>query len=152
MKSLLKLGFFLVVGVLAYNYFFGTVEEKQQSKEIVQKVGDVGRDAWGLLKNESAKLKEGKYDGAVDKVSTAVKGLGELLGKLSKTAKDLNDSGALDQISNLQQKQEELQTKIQEQDTSGESGEKSESVKDLELELKKLAEQTEILIEAMNKE
>ena len=32
MRSLIKLGLILVVGILVYNYFFGTPEEKQQSK------------------------------------------------------------------------------------------------------------------------
>jgi len=149
MKNLLKLAFLLLVGILGYNYFFGDVEEKEQSKEIVNKVRDVGRDAWGLLKSEKAKLKEGKYDGAVEKVSSTVTGIGELLGKLSKTAKDLNDSGALDELSKLQQRQSEIQEKLDHQ----ESDEAKEEVsKDLESDLQNLLKETERIMKEMDSE
>jgi len=149
MKNLLKLAFLLLVGILGYNYFFGDVEEKEQSKEIVNKVRDVGRDAWGLLKSEKAKLKEGKYDGAVEKVSSTVTGIGELLGKLSKTAKDLNDSGALDELSKLQQRQSEIQEKLDHQ----ESDEAKEEVsKDLENDLQNLLKETERIMKEMDSE
>ncbi len=147
MKSLLKLAFFLVIGVLGYNYFFGNVEEKQQSKEIVRKVRDVGRDAWGLLKSEKDKLKEGKYDGAVDKVSGAVHGVGELLGKLSKTANDLNDSGAIDRLSELQDKQKELQSQLENQNPDEYDEVQSEKVQS---DLKDLLQETERLMKDMD--
>ena len=147
MKSLLKLAVFLVIAVVGYNYFFGTVEEKENSEKIVRKVRDVGRDAWGLLKTEKAKLKEGKYDGAVEKVSVAVKGVGELLGKLSKTAKDLEDSGALDRLSELQQKQKELQNQLAEGNPDEYDEAKSDQVKS---ELKDLLQETERLMKDMD--
>ncbi len=147
MKSLLKLAFFLVIAVVGYNYFFGTVEEKESSQKIVRKVRDVGRDAWGLLKSEKAKLKDGKYDGAVDKVSVAVKGVGELLGKLSKTAKELEDSGALDRLSELQQKQKELQAQLAEESPDDYNEVKSNQVKS---DLKDLLQQTERLMKDMD--
>ena len=56
-RSLLKLGLLLVAGILVYNYFFGPVEEKEQSKEIFGKVRDVGKDAWALLRTEKDKDK-----------------------------------------------------------------------------------------------
>ena len=62
MKSILKLALILVVGILIYNYFLGTDEEKQQSKEIFTEVRDLGKAAWGLLKSEKEKFDEGKYD------------------------------------------------------------------------------------------
>lgn len=147
MKSLLKLAFFLVIAVVGYNYFFGTVEEKENSEKIVRKVRDVGRDAWGLLKTEKAKLKDGKYDGAVDKVSVAVKGVGDLLGKLSKTAKDLEDSGALDRLSELQQKQKELQAQLSNEDPDEYDEAKSDQVQS---ELKDLLLETERLMKDMD--
>ncbi|RME97862.1 MAG: hypothetical protein D6772_09840 [Bacteroidetes bacterium] len=111
-KSLLKLGVILLLAVLGYNYFFGTAEEKEQSREIIGKVRDVGRDAWALLKSEKEKLDAGKYDGAVDKVGNTLDGVGALLGKLKNTAEDLNDSGALDRLSELQRKQAQLEAEL----------------------------------------
>ena len=146
-RSLLKLGLILVAGILVYNYFFGTVEEKQQSKEIFGKVRDVGKDAWSLLKNEKAKFEDGKYDGAVDKVGKSVEGLGELLGKLSRTAKDLNDSGALDQISRLQDKQQELQEQIEAETPESYDAAEQERVRS---EVQDLLRETESLMKEMD--
>ncbi|MEL6972699.1 MAG: hypothetical protein AAFZ63_16910 [Bacteroidota bacterium] len=148
-RSLLKLGLILVVGILGYNYFFGTAEEKAQSKEIFGKVRDVGKDAWALLKTEKDKFEEGKYNGAVEKVGDSVEGLGELLGKLTKTASDLNDSGALDQLSELQAKQQELQAQIE--------AETPESYDDAEQErvtgeVQDLIRQTEDLMRSMDQQ
>jgi hypothetical protein len=70
-RSLLKLGLFLVAGILVYNYFFGTSEEKAQSREVFKKTGDAVGAAWGLLKSEKAKFDSGKYDGVMDKLGGA---------------------------------------------------------------------------------
>lgn len=145
-RSLLKLGLFLVAGILVYNYFFGTEEEKEQSKEIFGKVRDVGRDAWGLLKSERAKLDEGKYDGAADKVGDAVGTVGDLLGQLKDTAQDLEDSGALDRISELQAKQQDLERQIEAETPESYDAQEQERVK---TELRNLLQDTERLMRDM---
>lgn len=145
-KSLLKLGLLLLAGILVYNYFFGDEAEKAQSKEIFGKVKDVGKDAWALLKTEKSKFDEGKYDGAVDKVGNTVESLGDLLGKLSRTAKDLNDSGALDQLGELQAKQQELQERLAAETPESYDATEQEEVKD---EVQDLLRQTEALMKDM---
>ncbi len=70
-RSLLKLGFLLVVGILVYNYLFGTSEEKAQSKEVFQKTGAAVSSAWSLLKSERQKFDAGKYDNALDQLGGA---------------------------------------------------------------------------------
>lgn len=145
-KSLLKLGLLLLVAVIGYNYFFGTAEEKEQSREIIGKVRDVGRDAWGLLKSEKDKLDDGKYDGAVDKVGNTLEGVGELLGKLKRTAKDLDDSGALDRLSDLQRKQTALQDQLAAE--TPETYDASEQAR-IKAELKDLLAETEEVMEEM---
>lgn len=146
MRSLLKLGLLLLAGVLGYNYFFGTVEEKEQSREILGKVRDVGKDAWGLLKSEKAKLNEGKYDGAVEKVEGTVSSIGDLLGKLKKTAQDLDDSGALDRLSELQAKQQELEGVIANETPETYDAAEQQQVKS---EIDQLLKQTESLMKSM---
>ena len=68
-KGLLKLGALLVVGILCYNYFLGTPEEKESSKRIFKTVGELGKSVGNLIQSERQKWDEGKYDGALDKMS-----------------------------------------------------------------------------------
>lgn len=76
-RSLIKLGLLLVAGILVYNYFFGTSEEKAQSKEVFKKTGDAVGAAWSLLKSEKQKFDTGKYDGVLDKLGDAYKAVRE---------------------------------------------------------------------------
>jgi len=101
-KNLLKIGALLVIALLGYNYFLGDETEKAQSREIVGKVGDLGKDAWNLLKSEREKMKDGKYDDALDK-------LDGLYQSLRGKARELEDSGALDRIKELADRREELE-------------------------------------------
>ncbi|TXB62812.1 hypothetical protein [Phaeodactylibacter luteus] len=102
LRSLIKLGLFLVAGILVYNYFFGTPEEKAQSKEIFTNVRDLTRSAFDLLKAEKQKFDEGKYDEAVDKI-------GGLIDDLKGKAAQLEDNKELlDQIADLEQSQRRL--------------------------------------------
>ena len=106
LRSLIKLAIFLVAGILVYNYFFGTPEEKAQSKQIFTEIKDVTKSAVGLLKTEKQKFDEGKYNDAVDKI-------GGLIDNLKGKAEQLEDNRELlDQIADLQQKQRSLDTKL----------------------------------------
>lgn len=89
-----------------YNYFFGTAEEKAQSKEIFSDIKDLTKSAVGLLKSERQKFDEGKYDDAVDKI-------GGLIDNLKGKAEKLEDNRELlDQIADLQSQQRSLETKL----------------------------------------
>lgn len=105
-RSVLKLVLILVVAILVYNYFFGTSEEKAQSKEIFGEVKDLGKAAWGLLRSERVKFDQGKYDEAVDKV-------GGLIKNLRGRAQDLEDSDLLNKIDRLERQRRDLERKIQ---------------------------------------
>lgn len=135
-KTIIKLGLLLVVGLLGYNYFYGDVEEKAQSREIVGKVGDLGKDAWALLKSEREKMKEGKYDNALEK-------LDGLYASLKDKAQDLKDSDALQQIKNLNDRRKELEDLLAE-----EGGELSQDAK---RKLNDLTTDTEVLMNEMEK-
>ena len=133
MNSLIKLGLLLVVGILVYNYFFGDEAEKAQSREIFEKVGDLGKAGINLLKSEKAKFDEGKYDDALDKI-------GSLFDKVRDKAEDLNDSELLRDISRLEKKRQDLKDRIDETNPE----EYSEETKDsLKREWKQLMEESE---------
>jgi vacuolar-type H+-ATPase subunit I/STV1 len=82
----------LVIGLLVYNYFFGTPEEKDQAKEIFGKGAEVVGAGADLLKGEYQKFKDGKYDKALDNI-------GDLLSNLKEKGGEL-----VDEIDNWQEK------------------------------------------------
>ncbi|MFK8161804.1 MAG: hypothetical protein AB8H12_05015 [Lewinella sp.] len=133
-KTLLKLGVVLVIGLLGFNYFFGSVEEKEQSREIVGKVGDLGKDAWNLLKAERQKMKDGKYDDALEK-------LDGLYSSLKGKAQDLKDSGILDRLDDLDERRKELEGLVNEKG--------SELSTDAKRKLDDLTAETEVLMNEM---
>lgn len=133
-KNLLKIGALLVIGLLGYNYFLGDATEKEQSREIVGKVGDLGKEAWNLLKSERQKMKDGKYDDALDK-------LDGLYSSLRGKAKDLKDSGLVERIEDLASRRGELEEMLEKAD--------SELSADAKRKLNDLTAETEELMNEM---
>jgi uncharacterized phage infection (PIP) family protein YhgE len=153
LKSLIKVGLLLVGGILVYNYFFGTPEEKAQSKEIFTSVKDLTKSAFDLLKQEKQKFDEGKYDEAVDKI-------GGLLDNLKSKAEQLEDNrDLLDKIADLEEKRkrlsEDINREVPENYDNTSSGERppmdSSSRKEIEDEWEDLVRKTEGLMEEMEK-
>ena len=91
--------FFLVVVILGYNYFFGTAQEKEQAQEIFSKGAEVIGSGANLLKSEYEKYGEGKYDGALDNISTILEKLKE------------NDGVLLEEIDSWEQKKDDWEQK-----------------------------------------
>ena len=151
-KSLIKVGLLLVGGILVYNYFFGTPEEKAQSKEIFTNVKDLTKSAVDLLKQEKQKFDDGKYDEAVDKI-------GGLLENLKGKAEQLEDNrDLLEQIDELERKRQRLSEEINQEvpesydNTSGERPEMDQtSRKEIEEKWKDLVRKTENLMDDMEK-
>ena len=106
-RSIIKLGMLLVVGILVYNFFLGTPEEKAQSQKVFNKGKDVIVSVGDLLKSEKSKFDSGKYDTALDKIGNAFNGIRE-------KANDIQDSGYLDRLNDLDKKRKELQEELSE--------------------------------------
>ena len=68
-KFLLKIAIPIIIGLLIYNYFFGTQEEKETSKVVFNKTKDLTVSVYDLLKSEKNKFDEGKYDKAMEKLT-----------------------------------------------------------------------------------
>lgn len=142
MSKLLKLAALLVIGILVYNYFFGTTEEKAQSKEIFSEAKDLGKAAWGLLKSEKEKFEDGKYDEAVDKV-------GGLFKNLKTKAQEAKDSDALAELRELEKQRLELEKRldaVDEYDKSKAAAKENEAIK---RDWDDLLERTEALMKRM---
>lgn len=151
LSSLLKLLVILVIGILIYNYFLGTDQEKKGAQKIFTEMKDVGVAVQDLLKSEKKKFDAGKYDKAVDKI-------GDVLDGLKKNAGEF-DEKYLDRIDELEQKRRELQRALSDYEKEadriardggeftpkgGDTGKDSTAIK---RELQKLLKDTESLIE-----
>ncbi len=142
MGNLLKLAALLVIGILVYNYFFGTTEEKAQSKVIFSEAKDLGKAAWGLLKSEKDKFEDGKYDEAVDKV-------GGLFKNLKTKAQENKDTDALAELRELEKQRLELEKRldaVDEYDKSKAAAKENEAIK---RDWDDLLERTEALMKRM---
>lgn len=130
-RSLFKLAAFVLIAIIGYNYLFGDEAEKEQSKEIIGKATDLGKDAWNLLRGEQAKFEEGKYDDAVDKLKS-------LFGSLTEKATAIKDSKTLEQIRALEDKRKEIVKQLESQSEEERAAAKKQ--------LEKLAKSTEVLM------
>jgi len=145
-RSIIKLGMLLVVGILVYNFFLGTPEEKAQSQKVFDKGKEVVVSVGDLLKSEKEKFDSGKYDTALDKIGNAFNGIRD-------KANEIQDSGYLDRLNDLDKKRKELQDELSEiaQDANDEFASKGDERKadKIKDEIDKLMDNTKRLINDM---
>ncbi len=140
-RSALKLLAILVIGILIYNLFLGTDEEKQGAKKIVGEMKDVGVAVKDLLKAEKEKFDKGKYDKAIDKI-------GNMLSGLKRNAKEF-DERYVQRIEELERKRKALKEELDQiSDTTGAGGETSET-KAIKKDSKELMQELESLMQEM---
>ncbi len=150
MKFLIKIALLLIVGIVAYNYFFGTPEEKEQSKKVFNTAKEAGKAVWsfgkeafGLLRSEKKKFDEGKYNEAVDNV-------GNLYDKLRGHAKTIEDNKDLiARLDRLERERQKLENTI-DQPSSYEGSEKARQT-EIRREWEDLMRETEDLVADMEK-
>lgn len=153
MRSLIKIGLLLLAGVLVYNYFFGTVEEKESSKKIFHQIKELSTASWSLLKSEKAKLDQGKYDTALNKLEN-------IYSDLRNHARSNNDNSSLDQIRELDLQRQELEQRMQQLEalkkriplgskSSSRAAEVASEEQDLKKDMKSLLLETETLMRQM---
>lgn len=147
-KNLLKLGLLLLGGVLVYNYFYGTTEEQEQSKEFFQEIKDLGTSAWNLLKAEKQKLDEGKYDEALHDMED-----------LFATLKAKVEAGgeAMQRLNQLEEERQQLEDRLRRVDTPQEtdnlrSSDPTGEERRVHKDIKKLYEKTENLMRDMEQQ
>ena len=105
-RSLIKLVVLIAIGVLVYNFFFGTESEKAASRNVFRKGGELVGSVVGIIKDEGDKFKAGKYDDALDKI-------GGLFDDLKDKARDI-DEQYVDRIADLDRKRRELERELHE--------------------------------------
>ena len=115
-RSVIKIGVLLVVGIVFYNYFLGTPEEKAKAKSTISKakeagkvIGgallDLGKDGVALLKEEREKFREGKYDNAVKEV-------GGLISKIKNQVEGVGGE-MLDRVNDLEMQKDALSEQLE---------------------------------------
>jgi nucleoside-triphosphatase THEP1 len=153
MRSLIKIGLLLLVGILVYNYFFGTLEEKETSTKIFHQIKELSTASWSLLKSEKAKLDQGKYDTALNKLEN-------IYSDLRNHARTNNDNVSLDRIRELDLQRQELEQRMQELEavkkrlplgskSSSRAAEAASEEQDLKKDMKSLLSETETLMRQM---
>lgn len=102
--NLLKLGLTLLVGILIYNFFFGTDEEREQSRKVFGQMKGLATSAVELAKSEKEKFDHGKYDKVMEQLGGVYRGLRE-------KAKYL-DEKVLTQLDDLEGRKAKLQKEL----------------------------------------
>ncbi len=140
--KLIKWGAILVLGILIYNYFLGSPEEKETSKKIFGEAKELVVSVKSLLKSEKEKFDAGKYDKALDKI-------GAVYDKLKDVASTLKPED-LNRLNELEQQREELQKLVD--DMSGQDSTSEEDASRVQNELEQLMKETQDLLSNMDEE
>ena len=99
MRSLISLGITLIIGLVVYNYFFGTPEDKENVHQITDSVKQ-------LINSTKDKYKNGEYDEALKKV-------GVMFDELKEKAKTLGDDYQ-ERLAELEREKDMIQNKLDE--------------------------------------
>ena len=130
---IIKLVLVLVVGILGYNYFFGSAEEKANAQQIVGQVKSLTASVANLLKSEKEKYDEGKYDSAIGKVKSALGAIHQKVAGMGEQGKEL-----LHKVESLEQQEANLETQLHELDPNDED--RAHLIRDRILELNRATE------------
>ncbi len=103
-RGLIKIGLIVLACIVGYNYFFGTDEERDQSRKIFGQMKGLAGSAVSLIRAEKDKFNHGKYDQALDKLGTVYRGLRD-------KAKYL-DEKVLGRLDNLEQRKQALEQEL----------------------------------------
>ncbi len=104
LRSLLKWGALLIIGILVYNRFFGNEAEKARSKAIGNQTRELFHSVRDVVRDEREKFNEGKYDRAVQKVRN-------VFGNLRDVAHDNKD--ILSEIEDLDKKRADIEARLE---------------------------------------
>ena len=136
MRSIINLVLVVLIAVLGYNYFFGSKDEKSESREIVAQVKGLGKSIGELIMNEKEKLESGKYDGLFEKVETIFK-------KIESQIRS-DDRQRREQLEDLEEDKRNLEKEVKDAEENEVTRDKKD---ELEVKLRELLEKTEKLLD-----
>lgn len=147
MKRIFSLVVLLVIGLIVYNQFYGTDEDKERGQVVVKETKEAFKSIFNLLKAEKDNYDEGKYEDALEKVGAIFKNVGEKVESLGDEFPD--------RFKELEEKKSAIEEKLDNKKESIKNPENrtnTVSDKELEDELKDLLKDLEKLTDDMNKE
>jgi hypothetical protein len=113
-RSLIKLAVLAIAAILVYNYFFGTSEEKENSRKVFGQMRGVVVSVADLVKAEKAKFDAGKYDAALDK-------LGDAYRAIRQQAQHVDDK-VLKRLDDLERRKADLEQELESIDQADQQG------------------------------
>ena len=131
---IIKVVLLLVVGIIGYNYFFGSAEEKANAQQIVGQVQKLTHSVADLLKSEKEKFDEGKYDDAIAKIKSALNTMHEKIATFTSGG----DANLLRDVESLEQQELNLETRLHNLDPNDVEG--AHAIRDQILELNRQTE------------
>lgn len=72
MRFLLRLALLLLIGLVAYNYFFGDESEREESTQVIESVRQLGSSVVDLVVSEKERISAGKYSEVMDKAGNSI--------------------------------------------------------------------------------
>jgi len=94
-RKLISLVILVVVGLMGYNMFFGTEEDKARGRVVAKETKELVGSIVGFLKAEKENYDAGKYDDAMTKLNKAFKNISskaqEIGGNLPERVKELEE-------------------------------------------------------------
>lgn len=106
-KSAITLAVLLTVMILVRNYFWGSTEEQQRSREIFGQVSQLTESVVDLLRVEKEEFHNGKYDEALAKVNS-------MFVLIRNQAVDMGDEGLeyLQRVAELEEREQQLEDRL----------------------------------------
>lgn len=137
-RKLISLVILAVIGLMGYNMFFGTEEDKARGQAVAKETKELVGSVVGFLKAEKENYDSGKFDNAMQKLNKAVK-------NVSQKAQEIGGSMP-ERVRQLEEKKNQLDELIQTNKNSKMADPKKESDKikdemsDILKELEEIAE------------
>lgn len=72
MRFIVKVLLIILLGLIAYNYFFGDDTERETSSLVVDNAKQLGQSVWEMIKVEKDRFSEGKHQEMMEHVGTTI--------------------------------------------------------------------------------
>lgn len=143
--SILRIVIVLIIGIILYNYFLGSKEEKASSEKVINEFVELGKSVGELIANEKERFDQGKYDKALNQIGSFIEDLKSKAGASSKEVQD--------QIRSLEKHKKDIQSSLSELTPNAESPDMDSLLKQnkqVEKDIQKLMKEAERVLQKLS--